>query len=64
MFVNFRCHRMMSVYTDSHLPNCFLYVGPILEKFQFSVKTTSDFPMQDGGKVLFQRDWFIEKTAS
>ena len=55
---------MMSVYTDSHLPNCFLYVGPILEKFQFSVKTTSDFPMQDGGKVLFQRDWFIEKTAS
>ena len=26
--------------------------------------TTSDFPMHDGGKVLFQRDWFIKKTAS
>ena len=55
---------MMSVYADFHLPNCFRYVGPILERFQFSVKTTSDFPKHDGGRVLFQRDWFIKKTAS
>ena len=28
------------------------------------METASDFPDYDSGNVLFQRDWFIKKTAS
>ena len=40
------------------------FVGPdALKVFEYSVETNKDFPLHDGGKVVFQRDWFIQETS-
>jgi hypothetical protein len=42
----------------------FYFVGPdALKVFAYSVETNEDFPLHDGGNVVFQRDWFIQETS-
>ena len=31
--------------------------------FEYSMMPDENFPFHDGGKVVFQRDWFIQKTS-
>ena len=35
-----------------------------LKKFEYTVDADNNFPMHDGGKVIFGRDWFIKETAN
>jgi hypothetical protein len=44
--------------------DCRVFAGKNLKKFEFWIDSTQDFPLHDGGKVIFKRDWLIKKTAS
>lgn len=40
-----------------------MFAAKTLKKFEFWTKVNQDFPLHDGGKVIFKRDWFIKETA-
>jgi hypothetical protein len=41
-----------------------MFAAKTLEKFEYLIDSTQDFPLHDGGKVIFKRVWFIKKTAN
>ncbi len=37
--------------------------GKILKPFVYSMGNNYNFPLSDGGKVIFKREWFIKEVA-